>query len=353
MEHGVYTTHPKFQRHKGNRGVQQSSLLHSTDPLKFRSTDVDEARQVIGERFYSNFIDVLDTGTDTGSGFAARYDIAALGPLTVGRLGFGTEVRIRFGELGSYHVDIPLGGRMAWHQGTRTKAVATLASAAVFQPHGDTALDRVGSDCPMLAVKIDTKALNDQLERLLGRPLRSPVALAPELDITLGAGRSWARMIRTVFGELLADDGLPARPSVALPLQEALLTGLLHATGHRYRDELERPVTSLRPGPVKRALDAMHSTPEHAFTTSELAALAGVGVRRLQEAFQEYVGKAPLACLADIRLTRVQQELLRGVPGEVRVSDVATRWGVGHMGRFSARYRARFGELPSQTLRSR
>ncbi len=140
------------------------------DVLKFRTTDVDEARQVIQDRFYANFIDVRDGSAD----FMARYDITTFGPLTIGRLAFGAEVRIRFGELGFYHVDIPLGGHLAWRQGTRTKAVATTANAAVFQPHGDTALDRVSTDCSMLAVKIDPKALNDQLERLLGRPLRWP-----------------------------------------------------------------------------------------------------------------------------------------------------------------------------------
>ncbi|MCI3271839.1 AraC family transcriptional regulator [Streptomyces cylindrosporus] len=325
----------------------QQSPRRSQDPLIFRTTDVDEAREVIGERFYANFIDVLGGNTK----FTARYDIAALGPLTLGRIGFGTEVRIRFGELGSYHVDIPLGGRMAWRQGMHTRAVATTASAAVFQPYGDTTLDRVSTDCPLLAVKINPKALNRQLECLLGRPLRTPVVLAPELDITHGAGLSWVRMVRAAFDEIQAG-GLPTLPMVARPLQEALLNGLLLATDHRYRDELDRSGPALRPGPVKRAVEAMHSMPQHPFTVGELATLAGVSTRRLQEAFQQYVGMAPLAYLTDIRLTRAHDELRRGGSGEVNVSAVAHRWGFGHLGRFAARYRARFGELPSQTLRS-
>ncbi|WP_405973151.1 AraC family transcriptional regulator [Streptomyces sp. NBC_00988] len=315
--------------------------------LKFRTTDVDEARQVIQERFYANFIDVPDGSAE----FTARYDIAALGPLTLGRLSFGAEVRIRFGELGSYHVDVPMGGHLAWRQGTHTNAVATAANAAVFQPYGDTALDRVSTDCSMLAVKIDPKALNGQLERLLGRPLRTPVVLTPELDVAHGAGLSWVRMIRAVFDQI-QDGGLLTRPMVARPLQEALLTGLLLATGHRYRDELDRPDSALRPGPVKRAVEAMHSMPQHPFTVGELAVLAGVSVRRLQEAFQQYVGMTPLAYLTDVRLSRAHDELRSGTPGEVNVSEVAHRWGFDHLGRFASRYRARFGELPSQTLRS-
>ncbi|MER7661483.1 MULTISPECIES: AraC family transcriptional regulator [unclassified Streptomyces] len=308
---------------------------------------MDEARQVIGERFYSNFIDVLGGNTK----FTARYGIAAFGPFTLGRLDFGADVRIRFGELGSYHVDVPLGGQMAWRQGPHTESVATPTRAAVFQPYGDTTLDRVSGGHPLLAVKVNAKALHGQLERLLGRTVRGPLVLAPELDIGKGAGLSWVRMIRTVSDEMQSG-GLPARPVVARPLQEALLTGLLLAAGHRYREELDRPAPALRPGPVKRALEAIHGMPEHPFTTGELAVLAGVSVRRLQEAFQQYVGMAPLAYLTDIRLTCIHDELRRSAPGEVSVSEVAYRWGFGHLGRFSARYRARFGELPSQTLRS-
>ncbi|MEU0786104.1 AraC family transcriptional regulator [Streptomyces sp. NPDC006173] len=317
------------------------------DLLRCRTTDVEEARQVIRERFYANFIDVPDGSAD----FMARYDIAAFGPLTLGRLSFGAEVRIRFGELGSYHVDIPLGGHLAWRQGTRTNAIATTANAAVFQPHGNTALDRVSTDCSMLAVKIDSKALNDQLERLLGRPLRTPVVLTPDLDVAQGGGVSWVRMIRAVFDEMQAG-GLLTRPMVARPVQEALLTGLLFATGHRYRDELDRPKPALRPGPVKRTVEAIRSMPQHPFTVGELAVLAGVSVRRLQEAFQQYVGMTPLAYLTDVRLICAHDELRRSAPGEVSVSEVAHRWSFDHLGRFASRYRARFGELPSQTLRS-
>ncbi len=88
-------------------------------------------------------------------------------------------------------------------------------------------------------------------------------------------------MIRAAFDEMLAG-GLLTRPMVARPLQEALLTGFLLATGHRYRDELDRPHHTLRPAPVKRAVDAMHSMPQHPFTVGELAVLAGVSVRRLR-----------------------------------------------------------------------
>ncbi|XUM05256.1 helix-turn-helix transcriptional regulator [Streptomyces venezuelae ATCC 10712] len=99
-------------------------------------------------------------------------------------------------------------------------------------------------------------------------------------------------------------------------------------------------------------MDAVRERPEHPFTTTELAALARVSVRRLQESFREYVGMSPMAYVREVRLDRVREELRAAAPDEVSVSEVAWRWGFAHQGRFAARYRERFGESPSRTLRT-
>ncbi|MEV0742118.1 hypothetical protein AB0I51_40675 [Streptomyces sp. NPDC050549] len=49
----------------------------------------------------------------------------------------------------------------------------------VFQLHGDTAQDRASTDYFMPAVKIDRKALNDQLGRRLGRRTGTPASPPP------------------------------------------------------------------------------------------------------------------------------------------------------------------------------
>lgn len=105
-----------------------------------------------------------------------------------------------------------------------------------------------------------------------------------------------------------------------------------------------------RPRIVKRALDEMHGDPSRPWTASDMAEVAGVSIRRLQEGFREYVGASPRECLNDIRLARVREELLRGADG-FTVADVAMRWGLMHTGRFAAAYRRKYGESPSETLR--
>ncbi|MCT4355023.1 AraC family transcriptional regulator [Streptomyces sp. Je 1-79] len=310
---------------------------------------MDQARQEIDARYYANFMDVIERQRRP---FAAEFDTFALGPLVIGDLSCGADVRMRFGELGAFHVNAPLAGTMELRQGDSAPVVATATGAVVLDPSGDTVLERWSGDCRTLSVKIDAAALRERLERLLGRPPRGHLALAPHLDTTRGPGLSWVRFARQVAREALAGDSLAHHELVAVPLQEALLNGLLLAAEHPWRDELAHPGERLRPGPVKRAMDAVRARPEHPHTTTELAVLARVGVRRLQESFREYVGMSPMAYVREVRLERVREELRGAGPGELSVSEVAWRWGFAHHGRFAAQYRTRFGETPSQTLRA-
>ncbi len=318
----------------------------------FRSADLDETRQAIGERFYPTRIEPLG---DPG-GFESRMDTARLGSLTVGDLALGADLRMRFGELGHYHVNVLLGGTLAWRQRGRAEAVATPQRGCVLDPVSVTRIDRWSRDCRLLALKIEPDVLHRQLELLLDRPLRGSVDFAPEIDVTRGAGRSWARLLSWTVDQARDADALAAHPMMAAPLQETLLNGLLLASDHPYREELAAPAPPLRPAPVKRVLDLLHAHPEHPHTAASLAAVAQVGVRRLQEGFRDHVGTTPTAYLRGIRLDRARADLVGAAAGGaagVTVADVAFRWGFGHLGRFAAAYRARFGESPSYTLRHR
>lgn len=328
--------------------IRADRILPFVGGSSFRTQDVDQARQEIDARYYANFMDVIERRERP---FAARFDTVALGPLVIGDLSCGADVRMRFGELGAFHVNAPLGGTMELRQGGAAPVVATAGEAVLLDPCGDTVLERWSGDCRTLSVKIDAAALHERLERLLGRPPRGRLALAPRLDTTRGPGLSWVRFARQVAREALAGDSLAHHALVAVPLQEALLNGLLLAAEHPWRDELAHPGEPLRPAPVKRAMDAVNARPEHPFTTTELAGLARVGVRRLQESFREYVGMSPMAYVRQVRLERVHEELRGAGPEELSVSEVAWRWGFAHHGRFAAQYRTRFGETPSQTLR--
>lgn len=324
------------------------SALHAetTRPVRLRTGDLDEARQIIGQNFYNNVVDLLQPSSVLSGYFA----VSRLHGVTLGALEFGADLRMGFGELGAYHVDIPLSGSMAWHQGSRDPLLATVGEAAVFQPGRNTVLDRWSGDCRLLAVKIERPALELQLERLLDTPIRLPLRLYPSMDVSSGPGRSWARLARMAAEDAQTSQGLLGQELVAASVREALLNGLLLAADHPYREELARPAPPSRPAPVKRAIDAMEAHPEHPFTVAALAEISGVGIRGLQEGFRRHVDMSPMDYLRRTRLVRAHEELRAKEPGQATVTDVAYRWGFTHLGRFAAAYRQRYGVTPSTTL---
>jgi transcriptional regulator GlxA family with amidase domain len=85
---------------------------------------------------------------------------------------------------------------------------------------------------------------------------------------------------------------------------------------------------------------------------TELARVANMSVRSLQEGFRRHVGTAPMTYLQRVRLGRAHEALRRADPVRVTVAAVAHRWGFAHLGRFASAYRSQFGESPSETLRS-
>lgn len=89
--------------------------------------------------------------------------------------------------------------------------------------------------------------------------------------------------------------------------------------------------------------------PEETLNLMQLAAVAGVSLRQLQQAFKAFTGMAPAQWLRLRRLNGARRDFLRG--GEVTVAEVAMRWSFWHLGRFSESYRQLFRELPSETLR--
>ncbi|MBA8989665.1 AraC-like DNA-binding protein [Curtobacterium pusillum] len=102
---------------------------------------------------------------------------------------------------------------------------------------------------------------------------------------------------------------------------------------------------------VRTAVEHIHAHAHEPLTVSDVARVADLSVRGLQEAFQRTLDRSPMQYLREVRLRRAHEDLLHAQPGQVSVADVAARWGFTHMGRFSGEYLRRFGEYPKVTLR--
>jgi len=314
-----------------------------------RTTDVEEAREFCRRMFYGP-LEVKPAGGTEGFGFSG--DVVQVGPLTIGDISYGIELCVAIGDLRTaYHVLAPLTGTVqVLHRGAAT--TADPGRAAVFQPTGEIDL-RWSADCRLFSVKVERLAFERELEAALDLHEGPPLPLGATFGLAGGPGRSWMALIRLLHAELREPDGLTTVPWLIRRWRDLAISGLACAVEQPQGNGIPGQPTARRPRTVKRTLDAMHAEPGRQFTAAELAGIAGVGIRVLQESFRQHVGVPPLTYLRRLRLEGVHAELTRADRGQVSVSEVAHRWGFTHLGRFAGAYRARYGISPSQTLRDR
>jgi transcriptional regulator GlxA family with amidase domain len=100
---------------------------------------------------------------------------------------------------------------------------------------------------------------------------------------------------------------------------------------------------------VRVALEFMHAHYADIISMADVAAACGISIRSLEYAFKSVWGTSPQAALTMIRLDEARSILSK--PNEARsVTQAALACGFGHVGRFAAAYRSKFGETPSRTL---
>lgn len=124
---------------------------------------------------------------------------------------------------------------------------------------------------------------------------------------------------------------------------DALMEGL-HSPMSTMPDARARQAVLLR-----RAESFMEQHLGQDFSALALANAVGVGERQIERLFRGAYGMGPCRWYQIARLNQARR-WLREADARVHVTDVASRLGFGHLGRFASDYRRLFGESPRQTL---
>ncbi|GAA3527377.1 hypothetical protein GCM10022222_07970 [Amycolatopsis ultiminotia] len=310
--------------------------------------DLERARS-IGERafFPHRLVPVDEAGRES---VGMRLRACEFGPeMTVGVIGYGATVRLDCGRLETgYQINIPLSGRIDTRCGDQW-VPASPSTAAVYTPDLPSCIDRWNAGCTQIGVRFSREVIERDLTELLNRPLRHSIAFDHALDLTDAAARSWVGLARSVLD---LGSTLPPRScrQMADSLTRTLLTSFLHTAQHEYRDELDRERPIARSRVVRTAVREIEEHLEEPADVTTLASTCGVSVRALQNAFARELGLSPTTYRRERALDSAHRDLLSADPAHVTVTDIATRWGFYHLGRFARDYRRRFGVTPATTL---
>jgi AraC-like DNA-binding protein len=100
---------------------------------------------------------------------------------------------------------------------------------------------------------------------------------------------------------------------------------------------------------MRRFRRVLEEHPNRPIYLPEICAAIGVPERTLRLCCQEQLAMSPKQYLTRRRMHLVRRAL-QAAATATTVTEIATRFGFWHLGRFSAGYQTIFGELPSTTL---
>lgn len=226
------------------------------------------------------------------------------------------------------------------------EAMQTTTAAAIQAP--GQSLEFVSTPFAVLMMFVGGDRAEPALRRRFGR-LPPFETWATGFSLETPAGQAWQSLMRWTAQELDRPGSVLLRSrKAAASVEQALFTLFLECLDGRLPPECTRPqdLCERQVKMIEGWIDANLSEP---IGVEELAAVIGCNSRAVQTAFRRLRGCSPLQALAGRRLAAARRALL-APDAATTVTSVALDCGCFHLGRFSLRYRAAFGERPSETL---
>lgn len=271
---------------------------------------------------------------------------ARLTDLTVGVVRMGVDVQARIGPMPGYQVVVALEGGIVGHFPSRIVDVGPVTASINGAGEG-AVLPHWKAETTLLMIRIRPGAIAREVANLAGHSVEGPPRFDSAFDLGSPRAQSWLRTVGLLVAEL-SEPGSLGRTSARhrQELERLVVASLLRASENDYTSAMRADRAPPRWASVQRVVEAFERSPEYAWTIGDIADAAGVGVRRIQQAFHEQLGISPMAHLQRLRLEGARRDLLDDA---LAVSEVAARWGFHHLGRFAGSYREQFGERPSET----
>ncbi len=221
--------------------------------------------------------------------------------------------------------------------------------ARIYRMTSGTKVSADSSNISAFGVFIPAKIVEQKARCYFGDAADGNIQFTPFFDTRSPQGRGFHNLLVHLLTVLSSQHTDVLHPMMKGVLSDLIASSMLsnlecnlkQITAHREPSSVSKS--------VKRAEDFMMAHADEPITLEILAQHAGCSGRALQNAFKTHRQRSPIAILRDIRLDKARIDLLADSD---TVTGVAYRWGFGNTGRFAQLYKNRFGELPSETLKT-
>jgi AraC-like DNA-binding protein len=310
------------------------------------TTDVDEAREAVSDIYLPHHLARASSGP-------MNVVLNACGNkgLTIGYLTYQADTALHMPAPEEYyHLNLTTAGHTTGARDDR-KTSETIAgqSGLLLMPDRDHSV-HWSADAEQLILRFSRTRLENHASDLLGQNIGEPVEFDFGVDLTTARGRSLLASAEFMATEMNRVGGIADNPLIVDQLESFVMSNLLLAVPNTHSGTLATPAPTVSLGRLRPVVDFMEANAEEAITPAELARVGHMSIRTLHASFQQVLQTTPMDYLRRIRMERVRTELISNSDADLKITDLAARWGFYHPSRFAARYRETYGELPSETL---
>ncbi len=219
----------------------------------------------------------------------------------------------------------------------------------LLKPDRELSLD-ASKGCRVLVANLFSVTLREYALRLTAADAASVPPIANRIAISSPCGLLLSRCLAHLWSELHRSGSFPDNDIAIREAEDALIALFAERseTGGGERHNGERPASASATIRAEEYLTANLTAP---VSQADLATAAGVSIRSLSRGFKKRHGLGPMQFLKVRRLDAAHRELLGADVNSTTVTEVASRYGFCHLGRFAVEYRQVFGESPSTTLK--
>lgn len=167
-----------------------------------------------------------------------------------------------------------------------------------------------------------------------------------------GHARAFSGILQAICEDTISGESLLNLPVFQHTI-EKIVVNAVRALPRRLVERPEAAKACPAPIFIKRAEEYMHAHLTVPIRVDDLVQAVGVSRRTLHAGFRNFRQTTPGAQLKRMRLDAARTALLDARETGENVTDIATRYGFFHLGKFARDFRARFGQSPSEVLRPR
>jgi AraC-like DNA-binding protein len=247
-----------------------------------------------------------------------------------------------------YTLEFSLTGLAGVEHQKRQFSVSPGRHGVISSPSEATSWTDFGQKYRAISVAIDKRALDSKFLALTGHDNPSDIVFDPLIDMSLPHGQSIYRLIDALYHAIDANPALMYHAPISAAAEDLIVTALLTGFPHSHTGFLDGAVAIGNSRTLRAAMEYFEANSGEALTVDQVAYALGTSVRSLQRTFRELKGLSPMQYLREVRLEKARCRLV-DPNSDASVTEIAYGCGFTHLGAFSAVYKSRYGESPSET----